>query len=354
MSQNTCESYISIVIPAHRQDLILKECLESLLVNSHFEKCELIVVLDGIRKSEKFFSQFTTSDIRILELDTSRGPAYARNYGALHAKANILFFLDSDVQIKPDTISRVLDHFSSDDASEAVIGSYDDQPKHQSLVSKYRNLLHHYTHQNASEEAFTFWGACGAIKRDVFKSIGGFDETFDKPSVEDIEFGYRLTLSGNRVMMDKKLQVKHLKKWSFIQMVNTDIFYRSKPWTKLLYQYGKWGVKDLNVSISDRLASIFLTLLILSLLGSLLVSGLLYLTPLLCLLLLLVKRKTYLFFSDYFTIWFPAVILLHWLYLVSALLGLMLGTFSYFISRASGAQKTTHTTFELKRVEIRD
>lgn len=29
-------------------------------------------------------------------------------------------------------------------------------------------LLHHYVHQTACEQASTFWGACGAIRREVF------------------------------------------------------------------------------------------------------------------------------------------------------------------------------------------
>jgi hypothetical protein len=49
-----------------------------------------------------------------------------------------------------------------------LIGSYDDAPGANNFLSQYKNLFHHYTHQTGSEEASTFWGACGAIRRDVF------------------------------------------------------------------------------------------------------------------------------------------------------------------------------------------
>ena len=52
-----------------------------------------------------------------------------------------------------------------------------------------QNLAHRFVHQHADRDGFTFWGACGAIRRDIFHAVGGFDARYHEASVEDIELG---------------------------------------------------------------------------------------------------------------------------------------------------------------------
>jgi len=104
-----------------------------------------------------------------------------------------LFFVDADVVIA-QARSSVSGASSPDIPSRrAVFGSYDARPSDGSMVSRYRNLLHHFVHQRGNPEASTFWAGCGAIRRSVFHEVGGFDAgRFRRASIEDIELGYRL------------------------------------------------------------------------------------------------------------------------------------------------------------------
>ncbi len=282
----------------------------------------------------KHFESLGLENLIIISLNENRGPAFARNHGAGIASGNILFFLDSDVELLPDTISRLNAHFSTPNHQTALIGSYDNIPSEKALVSKYRNLLHHYTHQTAKENATTFWGACGAIEKNTFLSIGGFDDSFGKPSVEDIELGYRLCEKGQCIRLDKELQVKHLKKWSFWNMVRTDVLYRARPWTRLLKLYPKINANNLNISYNERLAVVMLLVGLSGLSLSIEFSFLLPMGLVSFTLLLLVKRKIYSFFTKHFE-WYkvPAVILLHWIYLLCAFIGFVLGTIDHILSR---------------------
>jgi GT2 family glycosyltransferase len=136
----------------------------------------------------------------------------------------------------------------------ALIGSYDDEPAAQNFFSQYKNLLHHYVHQTSSEEASTFWGACGAIRREVFLALGGFDDKqYPRPSIEDIEFGYRLKRAGYRIRLVKGLQVKHLKRWDAFSLIKTDFFQRALPWTELILR-DRHLVNDLNLQTSSRIS----------------------------------------------------------------------------------------------------
>ena len=127
------------------------------------------------------------------------GPAGARNLGAQHAGGEILLFVDADVVVPPDAVRVIAGDFVGDRELAAVFGSYDDTPAWTTFISQYKNLMHHYVHQTASESATTFWAGCGAIRKSVFEEFEGFDsETYATPSIEDIALGLKLTQSGQQ------------------------------------------------------------------------------------------------------------------------------------------------------------
>jgi GT2 family glycosyltransferase len=224
---------------------------------------EMILVADGAPLP---LPGFADPD-RITQLATQRrsGPAVARNLGARHAKGDILFFIDSDIVVPRDLISRVQERFRQKENIAALFGSYDTEPFMPNFLSQYRNLLHHFVHQKGNEEAFTFWSGCGAIRKDVFLELGGFDgEQFPHPSIEDIELGYRLKKAGYSIALCKDLQVKHLKKWAPTSMIKVDFFDRALPWTRLLLREKNYN-NDLNLKTSDRLSVVAVFLLLLSL-----------------------------------------------------------------------------------------
>ncbi len=141
----------------------------------------------------------------------------------------------------------------SEDNVGAVFGSYDDAPDGQAWFSRYKNLLHRYHHQRAKREACTFWAGCGAIRADVFREVGGFDvKTYEIPSIEDIELGYRIAETGRRILVEPRLQGKHLKVWTIRNSLSTDIFCRALPWARLMIS--REGLtNDLNTSSTERL-----------------------------------------------------------------------------------------------------
>ncbi|HEV8725032.1 MAG TPA: glycosyltransferase [Candidatus Binatia bacterium] len=247
--EETIAPMITAIIPVHNASGFLEHCLESLATSDCPHDC--IVVNDGSTDtSEIIASRFPT---RVLNLRGGPfGPAYARNRGAEVARGSILFFVDSDVVLAPGGLRLVAKVFQEHSDLAAVFGSYDAQPKASGVVSQYRNLLHHFVHQNGNSEASTFWAGCGAIRRSVFEEIGGFDETrFRRPSIEDIELGYRLRRAGHRILLDKSLQGTHLKQWTLLSFVRTDIVYRAIPWSRLILET-KNLPNDLNLKWDQR------------------------------------------------------------------------------------------------------
>jgi len=249
---------ISVIVPVYNSAGYLRKCLEHLR-RSSVSDYECIVVDDGSTDtSADVARQF---GVTVLSTDRRRGPAFARNLGAKSAKGEILFFIDADVCVASNTLDRVSANFEQDPDLAAVMGSYDDEPDSQDFLSLYKNLMHCYVHHNSRREACTFWSGCGAIRKRVFHEASGFDESYDRPAIEDIELGYRLKSAGKKLALDTSILVRHLKRWSFFGLVKTDILDRGIPWTELILR-DRHLPNDLNLQLSQRVSVALVFLLI--------------------------------------------------------------------------------------------
>jgi glycosyltransferase involved in cell wall biosynthesis len=242
---------VTAIVAARNAASTLARCLDALLAQSYGSE---VIVVDDCSTDEtcEIAARYPVS---LIKQPRHLGVSAARNLGARAAHAPVLFFLDADVVIHRGGLERALVTMSRPEIG-AVIGSYDADPADPSIVSQFKNLTHHYFHQRSNAEATTFWGACGMIRRECFLAVGGFDEKrFTLPSVEDVELGYRLVRQGTRIVLDRDLQVKHLKRWTLWSLIATDVSRRAVPWTLLWLEHRQLP-SDLNFSIDQRLAAI--------------------------------------------------------------------------------------------------
>ena len=247
---------ISVIIPARNAGTDLQACLLA-LENQTFQRFETIVIDDGSTDESAAIAQHHRA--QVLRNPTPRGPAASRNTGANAARAPILFFVDADVALHPNALELAHQHFQSNPQLDALFGSYDTAPTAPGLASAFRNLLHHYVHQqgdfqNNARPAHTFWTGCGAMRKHVFLALGGFDpKLYRRPAIEDIELGYRLTRAGHPIALVRNILATHRKRWTLASIVRTDIFHRGVPWMLLLLN-SRTKENDLNVNSSQRLS----------------------------------------------------------------------------------------------------
>ncbi len=291
---------ISAIVPVYNGGEHFRRSLSS-LVEAKPPPDEIIIVADGETDGSSLAAE--RLGMRVLRLPIPTGPAHARNVGAQEAKGNILFFMDADVVLPLNAIEQTRSTFRQDPGLAALFGSYDDEPGENNFLSQYKNLFHHYVHQTADSEASTFWGACGAIRRDLFITLGGFDERYRKPSIEDVELGYRIKQAGHRICLCKRLQVKHLKRWEVISLIKSDFFHRALPWTDLILRDRRF-INDLNLRFSSRVSVILTYGLIGALIGASWWPGALTIASLLALLLLVINQPIYKFFFRRRGFWF--------------------------------------------------
>ncbi len=332
---NNQQSGVSVIIPAYNDSKNIERCLDSLIASS-CQASEIIVVDDC--STDATVMKARRKGAVVIQTPRRSGPAFARNLGAHQANGEILFFIDSDVIVKKNNIELVVNSFLGHPEIAALFGSYDDEPEEWNFISQYRNLFHHYHHQHSNMQASTFWAGCGAIRKKIFEEMDGFDhKRYKEPSIEDIELGYRLSQKGYRIILEKNLQVKHLKQWKFLSMLQTDVFRRAIPWSHLIMER-KIMPKDLNLQISHKISSFLVALLLLAI--PFLFSEHSKIFGLFSLILfsiiLILNRKLYSFYARKRGFWFMIqVIPLHFLYYLYSGLSFIYCWFLYRIPLSS-------------------
>ncbi len=234
---------LSIVVPVYDAAATLPACLAALVAQLR-PGIEVIVVDDGSRDASAEIAE--RFPVRLLR-GSHQGDARARNMGAGEARGEILLFLDADVVIPPGTLDRIVTPFQ-DPTLSALVGAYTPDTPARGMAARYKNFLHHHTHRNAPRNFPSFWTGLGAIRREAFERIGGFDPRF--APISDVHLGVRLTRAGGKIRLDPSLQVTHLKPLTWWGLLRMDYRERAVPWTRIMLHERTW-IRGLNTGISQ-------------------------------------------------------------------------------------------------------
>ena len=250
-------------MPAYNAAHLLPLVLTPLLAMRAAGEIDEILVVDD-RSTDDTAAAARAMGATVLVTPQNGGPGVARNLASEQAMGEILWFVDSDVIAQPGGAALIRRAFA-EPGVDAVFGSYDDDPGGTYWFSRYKNLLHRYHHQAARREVRTFWAGCGAVRAAAFRKVAGFDvETYRKPSIEDIELGYRITRAGGRILVEPDLLGKHLKVWTLRNAIHTDIYRRALPWARLMITREGLG-DELNTGWPERARALVALMLLLSL-----------------------------------------------------------------------------------------
>lgn len=243
---------VSFIVPAFEAERTLPASLQCIRAAAP-PHSELIVVDDGSFDGTLSVAR-ELADV-VLSRPCQGGAARARNDGARVASGEILFFVDSDVTVSSDAVAGALRHL--DGEADAVFGSYEalPPPDVRAVATTYKNILHHFTHLQGSGDASTFWSGFGAVRRDAFLAVHGFDPAVSTGAdVEDVHLGYRLRAAGYRILLDPDLRVRHHKRYTVRGVISSDVFHRAVPWTRTMLQLRTFN-SDLNLRRSSLFAA---------------------------------------------------------------------------------------------------
>lgn len=118
---------ISVIVPCYNQEQTIikdlkriKEVLDKLRYPT-----ELICVVDGkvdktFEKASRFAKQY--DGVKVIGYETNRGKGYAIRFGMAESQGELIAFIDSGMDINPNGLSMLLEHFEWYNA-DIIVGS---------------------------------------------------------------------------------------------------------------------------------------------------------------------------------------------------------------------------------------
>ena len=195
---------VSVIVPNYNYARTLDLCL-SALERQDYPRIEVIVVDD--RSTDDSVEIAHRHGARVLITDTNIGAPAARNLGVRHARGEVLFFLDSDVALTPDTVGNAVALLTSDPTLGVVCGTYEPEPLiPDSRVERYRSLQLHYWISGDAGDITTIYSAIFAMWTRVFHEIGPLNPALRHS--ENADYGHRIT-QRYRIVLDLTIRGAH-------------------------------------------------------------------------------------------------------------------------------------------------
>src|SRR3989344_9662081 len=118
---------ISIIVPAFNQEKTIVRDLSriKLVLDKLRYPSELICVVDGksdgtLKRALQFAKNF--SNVKAIGYDTNKGKGYAIRFGMAESQGDVVGFLDAGMDLNPNGLSMLLEHFEWYDA-DVIVGS---------------------------------------------------------------------------------------------------------------------------------------------------------------------------------------------------------------------------------------
>ncbi len=219
MPVTATELQASIIVVTHNGGGTVSDCLSSIkgLLNTRFE----LIVVDNASEDDTVNQVLTRfPEARILRLARNMGYGAGCNAGAKIAKGEILIFLNQDVSLDQRFSDRIVSEMVRDNTIGLCGGkilSWDGNW----LVSAGQAFERwtgygldlgfgssSKTLENVKSEVFSPNGAAFAARRDVFQTIGGFDETLFL-YFDETDLAWRARIAGFRVVCRHDATVRH-------------------------------------------------------------------------------------------------------------------------------------------------
>jgi glycosyltransferase involved in cell wall biosynthesis len=271
---------ISVVIAVRNEVNHVQECIRSIFTQDYPDPYEVIIV-DGM-STDGTYEKLTTLKNQypfVLLRNEKFNAAAGRNIGINNSKGDVVAFIDGDAIASKDWLSQIKTTFDKTDA--VGVGGPDLLPSDSTTTAR----MIGYTmtspfarggrfnpstqHTVMEEEKYVYHiPTCNlALKREIFTSVGLFDESFVKG--QDLELNYRIVTTGHKLLYSPKIQVVHHRK-QYIKDFSRQIYKWAKAKVAIIKKHGMHGISS-HVYLWPlyAIAGFFLLLLLLVLLNRL-------------------------------------------------------------------------------------
>ncbi|HLC43706.1 MAG TPA: glycosyltransferase family 2 protein [Patescibacteria group bacterium] len=252
--ENKQTKLFSIVIPNWNGSKLLQGCLKSLR-NQSCANFEIIVVDNGSSDDSVSFVEKYYPEVKILELKKNLGFAVAVNRGVKESRAELIALLNNDAEADRDWLLHIKAAAEKHSEASFFASKILDYKDHSIIDScgdglnwsgRAYNIGKGQRDGAKYQKSKFVFGACGAAsiyKKEIFETVGYFDEDFYM-YLEDVDFSLRAGLLGLRCLFVPEARVYHLGSattgasspfiFKYITVNRFNLIYKNFPWQKIL------------------------------------------------------------------------------------------------------------------------
>lgn len=196
--QLTHEPFITIMIPAHNEEIVIANTLRFLLNEIHYHHYEILVMDDGSTdRTPEILHEFQKKypQLRVVRIEQNQGKAHAFNIGIFFAKGEYILSNDADTIPEPDALTKYMKYFTSPKGvNYAAITANMDVYNRSTLLGKSQTVefssivgIIKRSQTAVNNSMYAYSGANTMYRRDFLIDVGGFRQ--DR-ATEDISIAW--------------------------------------------------------------------------------------------------------------------------------------------------------------------
>ena len=208
---------VTIVIPTYNQVGLLRDCVESLSMTT-YQNFDVLIVDNGSNDPDarSYLKQLNTDAghkvLRVPQFSTGFSFARLLNEAVPAAKGEYVLLLNNDTKvINPEWLSQMVGYARMNGVGSVGAKLYfgDHTIQHAGIVKGYNDGLVGHAFRNAAAHDWGYMGfartpreysavtaACVLTPKELFLSIGGYDEENFAVAYNDVDYGFRLVDRG--------------------------------------------------------------------------------------------------------------------------------------------------------------
>ncbi|ARW13894.1 glycosyltransferase family 2 protein [Lactiplantibacillus plantarum] len=198
------QPFITIMIPAHNEEVMLEHTINYLMNNLNYEKYEVLVTDDGSTDETPAILERLQSvydNLRVVTIKKNQGKAHAFNVGVGFARGEFILSNDADSIPEPDALWKYMSYFMGEEhANTAAVTANMDVQNRSTIIAKSQTVefssivgVIKRSQVSALGNMYAYSGANTMYRRDALIDVGLFRQ--DR-ATEDISIAWDHQLNG--------------------------------------------------------------------------------------------------------------------------------------------------------------
>ena len=227
--------HVTVIVPTTARPEIAEPCFASLLERTSYDRFDVLAVASQstlLRADRAALLNRLAKDARFTIVAYPDRPfnfSWVNNYAAAKARGTVLCLLNDDTEvITPDWLTQLVARLCVPGIGAASPTLYypDGAIQHAGVILGLRGIAGHACHRIPrghpgyfgravlEQDVSCVTAACMAIRADLFREIGGFDETMPL-AYNDVDLCLRLRRAGWRIIWTPSAELLHRESASF-------------------------------------------------------------------------------------------------------------------------------------------